>query len=91
MILGDIIDRLQDDSEATELILNAGSLPLVTAMQRQAQAEGVGLADYAKAAVQRYAASASDEEWITLMGLIGRSPDPGSVCLRRAFEFALRD
>jgi hypothetical protein len=91
MILGDIIDRLQDDGEATELILNTGSLRLMTAMQRQAQAEGVGLAAYARAAVQRYAANASDEEWITLMGQIGQSTDPGSTCLRRAFEFALRD
>ena len=91
MILGDIIERLQDDGEATELILNAGSLPLVTAMQRQAQAEGVDLAGFARAAVRRYMANAPDEEWITLMGQIGHSADPGSVCLRRAFEFALRD
>lgn len=91
MILGDVINRLQHDDEAMELILSAGNLRLLTAMQRQAEVEGLGLAAYARAAVQRYAANASDEEWITLMGQIGHAADPGSVCLRRAFESALRD
>ena len=39
-----------------------------------------------KAVVQRYVADASDEEWITLMGQIGRTADPGLTCLKRAFE-----
>jgi hypothetical protein len=38
--------------------------------------------------VQRYAATATDEEWVTLMGLLNRSPDPGATCLQRAFAYA---
>ena len=58
-------------------------------MRERAEAEGLDLAAYAKAAVQRYAAEASDEEWLTMMGQIGRAGDPGLACLKRAFEKAV--
>ncbi len=85
-MLGDILARLNDEGEAAEIILGVGDLRLLAAMQERAQSEGLDLAAYARAAVQRYAAEASDEEWITLMGLIGRAGDPGTACLKRAFE-----
>ena len=90
MMLGDILTRLSDDGEAAEIILGAGDLRLLAAMRERAESEGLELAAYARAVVQRYAAEASDEEWITLMGQIGRSGDPGLTCLRRAFESAVR-
>jgi hypothetical protein len=89
MMLGDILSRLTDDGEAAEIILGVGDLHMLTAMQERAEAAGLDLAAFAKAALQRYAAEASDEEWITLMGLIGRTSDPGLVCLKRAFDNAL--
>jgi hypothetical protein len=90
MMLGDILSRLTDDGQATEIILDAGDLPLLAAMRAHAEAAGLDLATFARSALQRYAAEASDEEWITLMGLIGRTSDPGQVCLKRAFNNALR-
>jgi len=86
MLLGDILSKLNDDGEAAEIIVAAGDLRLLAAMKEQAEAEGLSLADYTRAAVQRYVADASDEEWITLMGQIGRTADPGGICLKRAFE-----
>lgn len=86
MLLGDILSRLENDGEAAEVILGAGDLRLLTAMKEQAEAEGLSLAAYTRTAVQRYVAAASDEEWITLMGQIGRTADPGGICLKRAFE-----
>ena len=86
MLLGDILSRLENDGEAAEVILGAGDLRLLAAMKEQAEADGLSLAAYTRAAVQRYVAAASDEEWITLMGQIGRTADPGGICLKRAFE-----
>jgi hypothetical protein len=86
MMLGDILARLSDDGEAAEIILGVGDLRLLAAMKERAEAEGLDLAAYARAVVQRYAAEASDEEWVTMMGQIGRSGDPGLTCLKRAFE-----
>ena len=90
MMLGDILARLDDEGAAAEIILGAGDLRLLAAMQALAEAEGLELATFARAAVQRYAAEASDEEWVTMMGQIGRSGDPGLTCLRRAFEAVAR-
>ncbi len=90
MMLGDMLARLGSDGEATDAILGLGDLPLLAAAKERAQAEGVDLASYVRSAVQCYAAHASDEEWITLMGLIGRTADPGVVCLKRALESAVR-
>jgi hypothetical protein len=89
MLLGDILNRLENDGEAAEVILGAGDLHLLAVMRERAEAEGLDLAAYAKAAVQRYAAQASDEEWLTMMGQIGRAADPGLACLKRAFEQAV--
>ncbi|HEY6022636.1 MAG TPA: hypothetical protein VIV34_00485 [Pseudolabrys sp.] len=90
MMLGDILSRLNDDGAAAEIILGAGDLRLLAAMRDRAEAEGLDLATFARAAVQRYTADASDEEWVTLMGQIGQASDPGLTCLRRAFEAVAR-
>lgn len=90
MLLGDVLSRLSDEASATEAILGVDDLPMLAAMREQAQADGLDLPAYVAGTVRRYAAEASDEEWITLMGLLNRSPDPGAVCLRRAFEYVLR-
>ncbi|HZP71686.1 MAG TPA: hypothetical protein VFB29_17255 [Pseudolabrys sp.] len=88
MLLGDILSRLDDDGEAAEIILGAGDLRLLARMREQAATEGLGLAAYTKSVVQRYVAGASDEEWLTAMGQIGRTADPGGAWLKRAFESA---
>jgi hypothetical protein len=52
---------------------------------------GRGLASFVARAVQRYATAANDEEWMTLLGLLNRSADPGATCVRRALAYALQD
>ncbi len=89
-MLGDLLASLTDETAAVETILGAGDLALLTAVREQAAADGVDLAAYVSQTVRRYASEASDEEWITLMGALNRSPDPGATCLKRAFEHALR-
>jgi hypothetical protein len=39
--------------------------------------------------VQRFAAQASDEEWVTMIGALARTDDPGSVCLTFALKRAV--
>lgn len=89
IMLGDLLASLTDETTALETILGAGDLTLLMAAQGRAAAEGVDLAAYVTQTVARYTNEASDEEWITLMGMLNRSPDPGTTCLKRAFEHAL--
>ncbi len=90
MLLGDLLASLGDETAATEAILSVDDLPMLAAMREQAKADGLDLPAYVAGAVRRYASEATDEEWITLMGLLNRSPDPGATCLKRAFAHALR-
>lgn len=90
-MLGDILAKLTDETTAVETILGAGDLTLLAAVRAQAAADGLDLAACVTQTVQRYACEASDEEWVTLMGMLNRSQDPGTTCLKRAFECALRE
>ncbi len=89
MLLGDLLAELSDETAATETILRVNDLSMLAAMREQAKADGLDLSAYVAGTVRRYALEASDEEWITLMGLLNRAPDPGAVCLKRAFDHAL--
>lgn len=89
MMLGDVLKRLTDDAAAAEVILDIGDLSMLHAMRERAEAEGVDLATFSRGAVRRYSAEASDEEWVTMLGLVTRSDDPGMTCLRRAFDNAI--
>jgi hypothetical protein len=90
-MLGDLMTSLTDESTALETIAGAGDLKLLAAAQELAAADGLDLGSYVTQTVQRYANEASDEEWVTLMGLLNRSQDPGVTCIKRALEHALRE
>jgi hypothetical protein len=90
IMLGDLLASLTDEATALETILSAGDLKLLAAAQELAAADGLDLAAFVTQTVQRYTNEASDEEWVTLMSLLNRSQDPGTTCLQRAFEHALR-
>ncbi len=90
MVLGDILARLTDETTAVETILGAGDLTLLAAVKEQAATDGLDLGACVVQAVQRYTNEANDEEWVTLIGLMNRTADPGAICLKRAFEHALR-
>ena len=84
MVLGDLLSQLSDRSIAAETLLNLGDLKLVAALRERAATEGVELGTIVALAVRRYAERASDEEWVTLMGELSRSADPGRTLIQRA-------
>jgi hypothetical protein len=89
MLLGDVLASFDDETIAAETILGFGDLTLIARLRQEADAAGLSLGAYAAGAVRRYAADAPDEEWVTLMGALGRADDPGAVCMQRAFAFVL--
>jgi len=70
MLLGDVLARFDDETVAAETILGLGDLALVARLRERAEAVGQSLGEYAASTVRCYAASAPDEEWITLMGVV---------------------
>jgi len=89
MLLGDIIARFDTPSFAEETVLALGDVTLLARMRAKADAEGESLGEFARAAVRRFAAHASDEEWLSLIGALARTDDPGTVCLTFAFKSAV--
>ncbi|MFO1088001.1 MAG: hypothetical protein U1E46_00315 [Hyphomicrobiales bacterium] len=89
MLLGAVIAHLQDDETADAALEALGDLMLTAQVMRAAEVEGETPGEFLTAAVGRYAAGASDEEWVTLMGSLERGGDPASTLLRRAAVWAL--
>ena len=90
MLLGDLLNQFEDEGVAAETIMRVGDLAMIAAMQKNAEALGLTLGAYASLAVRHYADGASDEEWTTLIGQMGRTDDPGAVCLKRAFAHVMQ-
>lgn len=90
MVLGDLIARLSDEGAAEAVLLNLTNLVLLARLRARAEAEGLDLGAYTAAAVNRYASEAPDEEWVSLIGAMGRAQDPAATYLERALTYAAR-
>ncbi len=91
MLLGDVLARFDDETIAAETIMRLGDLALAADLGERAASEGQSLGAFASGAVRRFAAEASDEQWVSLMGALARAEDPGAVCLRYVFRHHLQD
>jgi hypothetical protein len=91
MLLGDVIAGLADEVFADETLLAMGNLALAARIADAAAAEGVSRGEFVAAAVGRFTAGCPDEEWLTVLGQMGRVTDPGQVLLRRAITAVLQD
>lgn len=89
MLLGDLIARFDDDAVATEALLALDDLPLAARVREAAAREGLTPGEYASSAVQYFSSSASDEDWVTAIGQMGRSQEPGLELLRRSLSWML--
>ncbi|HSP26592.1 MAG TPA: hypothetical protein VLQ65_15600 [Saliniramus sp.] len=90
MLLGDLVARFDDDAVAMEALLAIGDLSLLARVEEAAAREGVTPGEFAVSAGHRFCDGASDDDWVSLIGVMGRTDDPGTVCLKKMLEFALR-
>jgi hypothetical protein len=90
MLLGDIIARLDDEAVAMEALVGLGDLALLACVEGAAEVEGITAGEFAAQAVQAFSTGASDEDWVSLIGVMGQTSDPGQACLKKMVEFALR-
>ena len=91
MQLGDIIAHLEDDAAADETLIALGDLALTARAVDAAARAAMTRGEFVAMCVGQFAAHASDEQWVTVLGQMGRTDDPGHVFLRRAIEAALVD
>lgn len=90
MLLGDVIARFDDESTALQMLMSLDDLALVARVREACERDDYELGEFARTAVQRYASAASDEEWVTALGQMGRTQAPGIELLRRALIWMLK-
>lgn len=90
MLLGDVITRFDDESTALQMLMSLDDLALVARVREACERDDYELGEFARTAVQRYASAASDEEWVTALGQMGRTQAPGIELLRRALIWMLK-
>jgi hypothetical protein len=89
MLLGDLIARFGEESVALESLLSLDDLALTARVSEACEQHDYTLGEFAALAVRSYAASASDEEWVTAIGAMGRTNVPGQELLRRSLTWML--
>ena len=88
-MLGDLIGRLEDEAVAAEALLWLDDLPLVARVAAASEKAGMQPGVYTAAAVGHFASEATDEEWLSLIGVMTQNTDPAGVFLRRALAKSL--
>ena len=92
MQLGDVIARFEDDAFVSETLFALDDLTLTARITAAAVEENVSAGEFAAQAVGQFVNGASDEEWLTLIGLMSRADNPGQASAACAIEcFARRN
>ena len=86
MLLGDIIASFQDEAVINETLFSLRDLTLTARLVALAAERNVSTGELAVEAVGRFVNGASDEEWLTLIGQMSRSENPGEIFLRRVLS-----
>jgi hypothetical protein len=89
MLLGHVLERLGDEAFAAETLVGMGDLPLMVEAGSTGDRFGESLPAYAVGATRRFAAFASDEDWLALMNALERARDPGAACLHHMLTWSL--
>jgi hypothetical protein len=89
MLLGDLIARFDDEVVAAETLFSLEDLSLSARVQDESARQGLTAGEFASMAVRMFADAASDEEWVTAIGQMARTPEPGVVLLRRSLIWML--
>ncbi|HWM47830.1 MAG TPA: hypothetical protein VNR11_13060 [Xanthobacteraceae bacterium] len=90
MMLGDIIARFEDEAAATQALADLRNPALTTRIGAAAAEEDLTIGEFATRAVERFVAGASDEDWVTIVGRMSRTDDPGRAFLAHVLGFALQ-
>jgi len=89
MLLGDVIARLEDEVFASETLFALDDLALTTRVLAVAAENHLSAGEFATQSVGQFVNDATDEDWLTLIGLMSRADNPGQIFLRRVLSEAL--
>jgi hypothetical protein len=91
MLLGDVIAKFEDEAFVNETLLSLNNLALVAQVVAAAADNNISPGEFAMQSIGRFVNAASEEEWLTLTGLMSRVGSPGQVFLQRVLSSSLPD
>ena len=74
MVLGQVLERLGDETFAAETMVALDDLKLMIQVEAAGRPFGEGVGEYAAGASRRFAQLASDEDWLALMTALETPP-----------------
>jgi len=89
MQIGALIECLEREDDAGEALAALGDLVLFAKVVAMGERFDESPAVYTAGAVARFAGGASDEDWVSLIGALERSGEPGQEFLVRALGWSL--
>lgn len=90
MHLGTLLASLQDDAGAGMALEALGDIVLFAQVQSAGERFGETPGAYTAGAVGRFAAGASDEQWLGLVAAAARNADPARAALAHVLAWAMR-
>ena len=89
MLLGTILRKLDTDADAAVVLESLGDLVLLAEVDAMGSVHGESPGEYASGATRRFAAAASDEDWLALMTALEKTEDPARTTLDRMVRWSL--
>lgn len=89
MQLGNLITLLENDADAFRALETLGDLALFSEVERMGAHYDETPGEYLGSAARRFAMSASDDDWLALMGSMERTADPAHVAVEKILRWAL--
>lgn len=88
-MLGHLIASLDNPAVTERLIAALGDKALEERLARAALCAGRPQSEIAAEAVRGFLVAASDDQWVQLIGIMGRAKDPGLAAIRAILLKAL--
>ena len=89
MLLGDLMTRLQSDAGATLALETLGDIVLLSEVSAMGARFDEAPGAYVTGAAARFANSASDEDWLSLVAVIEKGQDPAREALARMLRWSI--
>ena len=89
MHLGTLLARLQEDGDAAMALDALGDIVLLAQVQSMGERFDETPGAYTAGAISRFAAAASDEQWLKLVAAMERNEDPARAALWQMLTWAL--
>lgn len=88
MQLGALLARLENETDAARALAALGDAALSTQVETYGAQFDETPGEYVANAVRRFAATASDDDWLALMGAVERTKDPAQAALDKMLRWA---